>query len=165
MLGNRPSWDDYFMMMASVAAMRATCDRLHVGAVIVRDRHIIETGYNGAPPGQPHCDDVGHLLHEINGRPSCQRATHAEQNAINTAARFGHATGGATIYVTHQPCANCAKAIVTAGITRCFWKTGYADDSGVRILLDAGVEARRIETEVGVVIAPTRLFGERPDAT
>jgi dCMP deaminase len=139
-MSKRPSWDEYFLKMAGVCAERATCDRKHVGAVIVRDNHPIATGYNGAPPGLPHCDEVGHLLREVDGRPSCHRATHAEQNAILTAARFGHRTEGATIYVTAQPCLNCAKAIITAGIRRVVWSEGYPDPVSLDFLQEAGIE-------------------------
>lgn len=140
----RPSWDEYFLEMARVVSTRATCDRLHVGSVIVKERHPIATGYNGAAPGLDHCDDVGHLLHEINGRKSCQRATHAEQNAINTAAKFGHATKGATIYVTDQPCLNCAKAIITAGIVEVVYARAYAEQTGLEFLAQAGLKVRQI---------------------
>jgi dCMP deaminase len=136
----RPDWDAYFLKMAAVCAERATCDRKYVGAVIVRDNHPIATGYNGSPPGLPHCDEAGHLLREVDGRPSCHRATHAEQNAILTAARFGHRTEGATIYVTAQPCLNCAKAIITAGIRRVVWTEGYPDPVSLEFLDGAGVE-------------------------
>lgn len=143
----RPSWDEYFLKMARVCAERATCDRRHVGAVIVRDNHPIATGYNGAPPGLAHCDEDGHLLFEINGRMSCQRATHAEQNAINTAAKFGHRTEGATIYVTDQPCLNCAKAIITAGIKRVVWAEGYPDPISLEFLQAAGLELVHLDAE------------------
>ncbi|MFP5502907.1 MAG: deoxycytidylate deaminase [Candidatus Sericytochromatia bacterium] len=143
----RPSWDDYFLKMARVCAERATCDRRHVGAIIVRDNHPIATGYNGAPPGLAHCDEDGHLLFEINGRMSCQRATHAEQNAINTAAKFGHRTEGATIYVTDQPCLNCAKAIITAGIKRVVWAEGYPDPISLEFLEAAGLELIHLAAE------------------
>lgn len=139
----RPGWDEYFMTMARVAATRATCDRRHVGAVIVRDNHPIATGYNGSPPGLPHCDEEGHLLRLIDGRESCQRATHAEQNAILTAARFGHRTEEATIYITDQPCLNCAKAIITAGIRRVVWLNGYPDAVSLEFLEKAGVALER----------------------
>lgn len=135
----RPGWDAYFLKMAAVCAERATCDRKSVGAVIVRDNHPIATGYNGSPPGLPHCDEAGHLLREVDGRPSCQRATHAEQNAILTAARFGHRTEGATIYVTAQPCLNCAKAIITSGIVRVVWTEGYPDPISLEFLHQAGI--------------------------
>lgn len=143
----RPSWDEYFLKMARVCAERATCDRRHVGAIIVRDNHPIATGYNGAPPGLAHCDEDGHLLFEINGRMSCQRATHAEQNAINTAAKFGHRTEGATIYVTDQPCLNCAKAIITAGIKRVVWAEGYPDPISLEFLEAAGLELIHLSAE------------------
>lgn len=138
-MSKRPGWDDYFLEMAEVCAKRATCDRRHVGAVIVRDNHPIATGYNGSPPGLPHCDEIGHLLRMVDGRASCFRATHAEQNAILTAARFGHRTEGATIYVTAQPCLNCAKAIITAGIVRVVWSDGYPDPVSLEFLQGAGV--------------------------
>ena len=139
-MSQRPSWDEYFLKMAAVCAERATCDRKHVGAVIVRDNHPIATGYNGAAPGLQHCDEVGHLLRIVDGRPSCHRATHAEQNAIFTAARFGHRTEGATIYVTAQPCLNCAKAIITAGIVKVVWSEGYPDPVSLEFLSSAGVQ-------------------------
>lgn len=135
----RPDWDTYFLKMAAVCAERATCDRKLVGAVIVRAHHPIATGYNGSPPGLPHCDEAGHLLREVDGRLSCFRATHAEQNAILTAARFGHPTEDATIYVTAQPCLNCAKAIITAGIKKVVWWEGYPDPVSLDFLQQAGV--------------------------
>jgi dCMP deaminase len=143
----RPSWDEYFLKMAGVCAERATCPRRFVGAVIVRDHHPIATGYNGAPPGLPHCDEDGCLLWDVNGRQSCQRATHAEQNAINTAAKFGHRTEGATIYVTDQPCLNCAKAIITAGIKRVVWAQGYPDPVSLQFLESAGLELVNLSPE------------------
>lgn len=146
----RPGWDEYFLKMAKVCAERASCDRRHVGAVIVRDNHPIATGYNGAPPGLPHCDEVGHLLKEVDGRPSCQRATHAEQNAILTAARFGHRTEGATIYVTDQPCLNCAKAIITSGMRRVVWAEGYPEPESLEFLREAGIELYQW-TDAGIV--------------
>ena len=99
MAANRPNWDDYFMDIAFAVAERSTCDRAHVGAVLVRDRRILTTGYNGAPAGLPHCDEVGHLI--VDGH--CVRALHAEQNAIIQAALHGISIQGATAYVTHQP--------------------------------------------------------------
>lgn len=104
------------MALAAQVATRATCDRKHVGAVIVQDNHIISTGYNGAPPGQPHCDDVGHDLVDVRGNPTCVRCTHAELNALLAAAKFGNRVEGSTMYITHAPCKDCAKAIITAGV-------------------------------------------------
>ncbi len=123
----RPSWDAYFMNIAKLVATRATCDRKHVGAVIVDERHrIVSSGYNGAPKGTPHCDDVGHDLKEINGRPSCIRSLHAESNALDDAGR--RAFGG-TLYVTVIPCYECGKRIVNAGIRRVIYGEYYASQN------------------------------------
>jgi dCMP deaminase len=119
----RPSWDQYFLTMAKIVASRATCDRKHVGAIIVDDRNrIVSTGYNGSARGLPHCDDEGHLMKEVDGRESCVRTLHAESNALDDAGR--RAEGG-TIYITVIPCFNCAKRIVNAGIKRVVWSEYY----------------------------------------
>lgn len=131
----RPSWDQYFLRIAFTVASRSTCDRAHVGAVIVRSRRILATGYNGAPTGLPHCDEVGHLI--IDGH--CVRALHAEQNAIIQAALHGVGTDGSMIYVTHQPCLTCAKMIINAGIQRVVYAGQYPDDNSRRFLQEAGV--------------------------
>ena len=139
----RPSWDDYFMDMTELVATRSTCLRRQVGAVIVRDRHIISTGYNGAPKGVPHCAEKGGCLREKLGVPSGEkhelcRALHAEQNAIIQAATLGHSVEGATMYVTHQPCIICAKMIINAGIERIVVRNGYPDELSVEMLAEAG---------------------------
>ena len=113
----RPTWDEYYMKMAELAATRSTCLRRNVGAVIVVDNHAVATGYNGAPKGVKHCAEIGGCLREKLNIPSGQRhelcrALHAEQNAIIQAAAMGHAVEGGTIYITHQPCAICAKMII-----------------------------------------------------
>ena len=118
---NRSSWDQYFMKMAELAASRSTCLRRQVGAVIVKERHVIATGYNGAPKGLPHCGEIGGCLRQQLGVPSGERhelcrALHAEQNAIIQAATLAQSIEGATIYVTNQPCSICAKMIINAGI-------------------------------------------------
>ena len=119
----RPSWDEYFLEIAYVIAKRATCDRKHVGAVLVDKRHrIVSTGYNGSAGGLPHCDDVGHELKEIDGRPSCIRTLHAESNVLDDA---GRRSRGGTLYVTVIPCYDCAKRIVNAGITRVVYGEYY----------------------------------------
>lgn len=123
---SRPDWHSYFMNIAKVVATRATCDRKHVGAVIVRDRQILSTGYNGAPKGLPDCDSVGHLLMEINGRKSCCRVAHAEVNAIAQAARNGVSIEGATLYTTLSSCYDCAKVIINAGIACVVFGEVYA---------------------------------------
>lgn len=133
---SRPDWDDYFMDIAFTVAERSTCDRAHVGAVLVRDRRILTTGYNGAPAGLPHCDEVGHLMVDDH----CVRTLHAEQNAIIQAALHGIGTGGATAYVTHQPCLTCAKMLINAGIRRVVYAGNYPDANSREFLYVAGVE-------------------------
>ena len=141
----RPSWDEYFMQMAELTAQRSTCLRRHVGAVIVKDKHIVATGYNGAPRGIAHCDEKGGCLRQKMGVPSGQRhelcrALHAEQNAIIQAATLGQSIENATIYITHQPCVICAKMIINAGIKRSVVKEGYPDELSVEILDEAGLK-------------------------
>lgn len=141
----RPSWDDYFMEMAKLTAKRSTCLRRSVGAVIVKDKRAIATGYNGAPKGIAHCEERGGCLREKLGVPSGQRhelcmALHAEQNAIIQAASMGHSIEGGTIYITHQPCVICAKMIINAGIKRIVVGEGYPDDLSKEILNEAGLK-------------------------
>lgn len=133
------------MEMAELTAKRSTCMRRQVGAVIVKDRHAIATGYNGAPRGIMHCEDRGGCLRQQLNVPSGQRhelcmALHAEQNAIIQAAAMGHGIEGGTIYITHQPCAICAKMIINAGISRIVVKEGYPDQLSVDILDEAGLK-------------------------
>ena len=142
---SRPTWNDYFLQIAKVVATRSTCDRKNVGAVIVRDRQILSTGYNGAPKGMPDCDTVGHELKEMGGRLSCIRTAHAEANAIAQAARNGVAIAGATVYTTASPCYDCSKLIVNAGIVCVVYGEFYASRYGasgdmVAFLKAAGVE-------------------------
>ncbi len=132
----RPSWDDYFMKIAQDVASRATCLRRQVGAVIVRDRRILTTGYNGAPKGLAHCLDVG--CHLVNGH--CIRCLHAEQNAIIQGAFFGIGTDGASLYCTHQPCNMCAKMIVNAGIVKVVIGGEYPDEFAMEVLNAANIE-------------------------
>ena len=144
-INNRPSWDEYFMQMAELTAKRSTCLRRHVGAVIVKDKHIIATGYNGAPRGLKHCDELGGCLSQTMQIPSGQRhelcrALHAEQNAIIQAATLGQSIEEGTIYITHQPCAICAKMIINAGLTRIVVREGYPDDLAKEILDEAGLD-------------------------
>ncbi|HXF62656.1 MAG TPA: cytidine/deoxycytidylate deaminase family protein [Caldilineaceae bacterium] len=133
---DRPTWDEYFMDIAFAVAERSTCDRAHVGSVLVRDRRILTTGYNGAPAGLPHCDDVGHLM--VDGH--CVRTLHAEQNAIIQAALHGVSIEGATAYVTHQPCLTCAKMLINAGIRRVVYAGNYPDPYSREFFAQAGVE-------------------------
>ncbi|ESE30685.1 MAG: cytidine deaminase [[Eubacterium] brachy] len=146
---NRPSWDEYFMQMAELTAQRSTCLRRQVGAIIVKEKHIIATGYNGAPKGLPHCEELGGCLREKLEIPSGERhelcrALHAEQNAIIQAATLGQSIEGATIYITHQPCIICAKMIINAGISRIVIRRGYPDEMSRGMLREAGLKVELI---------------------
>jgi dCMP deaminase len=138
---DRPSWDHYFMQITFQVAKRSTCPRAAVGAVIVRDKRILTTGYNGAPSGLPHCTEAGCLM--VNGH--CVRTLHAEQNSIIQGALHGVDVSGSTIYVTHQPCLNCAKMIINAGIERVVYAGHYPDEIARAFLEEAGVEQSRYE--------------------
>ena len=146
---NRPSWDEYFMEMAELTAKRSTCMRRSVGAVIVKDNRAVATGYNGAPKGIAHCENRGGCIRQQMNVPSGQRhelcmALHAEQNAIIQAAAMGNSIEGGTIYITHQPCAICAKMIINSGIKRIDIKAGYPDELAASILAEAGLEIEKI---------------------
>lgn len=133
----RPEWDDYFMKIAHAVSERSTCDRAFVGCVLVLDKRILTTGFNGSPMGQPHCDEVGHLL--VDGH--CVRTIHAETNAIIQAALHGVSTRNCTCYVTHFPCINCTKALINAGITRLVYDIDYRiDKNALDFLRCANVE-------------------------
>ena len=141
----RISWDEYFMQMAELTSQRSTCLRRHVGAVIVQNKHVIATGYNGAPRGLKHCAEIGGCLREELNVPSGERhelcrALHAEQNAIIQAAVLGQSVDGGSIYITHQPCAICSKMIINAGISRIVVREGYPDDLARDILDEAGLK-------------------------
>lgn len=143
-IDKRPSWDEYFMEIVETVKTRSTCLRRHVGAIIVREKHILATGYNGAPAGCKHCLEVGCIREQMN-IPSGQRhelcrASHAEQNAIVQAARHGVSIDGATIYVTAQPCVICTKLIINAGITTVIYKGDYPDELSLALLEESGVK-------------------------
>ena len=147
----RPSWDEYFVEIARQVATRSTCLRRHVGAVIVRDKRILATGYNGPPRGVSHCDETGCLREKL-GIPSGQRqeicrGLHAEQNAIIQAALHGVSIEDGVIYVTHQPCITCAKMIINAGITRVICANSYPDDLSRAMLEEARVSLEVWETK------------------
>lgn len=141
----RITWDEYFMKMAELVATRSTCLRRQIGAVIVKDRRVIATGYNGAPKGLPHCEEAGGCLREQMDVPSGERhelcrALHAEQNAIIQAATLAQSVEDGTIYITNQPCVICAKMIINAGIRRIVVREGYPDKLAVRMLEEAGLK-------------------------
>lgn len=130
----RKPWDAYFLEIAQAVATRATCNRALVGAVLVRDRYILATGYNGAASGMPHCDDAGHLL--IDGH--CLRAVHAERNALDQARLHGQTPRGATLYVTHLPCVDCSKDLIRYGVARVVYHATYGDADVIVEMLRAG---------------------------
>jgi dCMP deaminase len=138
----RPTWTSYFIDLAKLVATRATCPRLHVGAVIVRDNRILVTGYNGSPTGVEHCMDVGCLLDNNH----CERAIHAEANAIIQAAVHGVSLVGATAYVTHQPCRNCTKLLVGSGIRQVIFGIPYADPIAAHIAAASGMTIVAVDT-------------------
>jgi dCMP deaminase len=126
----RPTWDQYFMELANTAAKRATCDRGRSGCIIVRNKHVLVTGYVGSPIGQPHCDEVGHMLkkvHHEDGRITqhCVRTVHAEQNAICQAAKLGISLENGTLYCKMTPCRTCAMLIINCGIKRVVCEMKY----------------------------------------
>ena len=135
----RKDWDAYFMEIARVVASRATCDRKHVGAVIVRDRTILSTGYNGSIRGLPHCCESGHMMEDGH----CVRTIHAEVNSIIQAAKNGVAIDGATIYTTASPCWPCFKAIANAGIRAIVFGEFYRDDRIFEVARTLGIEMRQ----------------------
>jgi dCMP deaminase len=140
----RPSWDEYFMRMAELASTRSTCLRRQVGAVIVKDKKILATGYNGAPSGLKHCLDIGCLREKLKipsgERHELCRATHAEQNAIVQAALFGVSIKDSIMYSTTQPCILCTKLIINAGIKKLVIKDSYPDLMSMQMLKEAKVK-------------------------
>ncbi len=139
----RPSWDEYFMSIAELVAQRSTCLRRQVGAVLVRDKRIITTGYNGAPSRISHCSAVGCLRHD-KGIPSGERhelcrGLHAEQNAIIQAAMHGVSLEGSTLYCTNQPCSICSKMLINARVVDIIYKEGYSDKLAVEMLSEAEI--------------------------
>ncbi|HHX13795.1 MAG TPA: cytidine deaminase [Clostridiales bacterium] len=145
----RPDWDEYFMEMAEIAMKRSTCIRRQVGAIIVRDKRIMATGYNGVPTGLQHCVERGCLREQLKV-PSGKhhelcRGLHAEQNAIIQAAYLGQSIAGGTLYCTNQPCVICAKMIINAGLKRIVIQDGYSDDLAQEMLKEAGLTVERLE--------------------
>lgn len=134
----RPTWDEYFMALARIIATRSTCDRLRSGAVLVKNKRIISTGYNGSPPGLPHCDgEAGHLMEEGH----CVRTIHAEHNAIlQAAATPGQSTEGATLYTLYSLCIHCTKYVIAAGIKRVVIGKVYRNAEAIKYLEQAGIQ-------------------------
>jgi dCMP deaminase len=152
-MNNRPSWDQYFMTITQQVAERSTCNRAKVGAVIVRDKNILATGYNGAPAGMPHCLDVGCLIYESktpNGEneQNCFRTIHAEINAIAQAAKNGASIKDAAIYITHTPCIHCLKVLVNTGIKDIFYLKPYKLHTLEKLLRYTQVHLHNVELAI-----------------
>lgn len=139
----RPDWDEYFMEIAGVVAKRSTCLRRQVGAVLVYEKRILATGYNGAPTGLPHCIEVGCLREKLGVPPGERhelcRGLHAEQNALIQAAKYGIPVAGSTLYTTAEPCSVCSKMLINAGIRKIVFAEEYPDELGRQMLKEAGV--------------------------
>ena len=148
----RLSWDQYFLNITRQVAERSTCTRAKVGAVIVRNRSILASGYNGAPSGLPHCTEVGCLVYQSRNpdgqvEENCYRTIHAEINAIAQAAKNGVSIGDADIYVTHTPCIHCLKVLINTGIKRIFYDREYKLETVRALLGTSDVQLHKIETD------------------
>ena len=152
MADGRPSWDDYFLSIARQVGSRSTCTRRRIGALVVRDKRILATGYNNVPSGLEHCTVVGCLRDELNipsgERHELCRGIHAEQNAVVQAAKHGTSIDGASIYVTNQPCILCAKILINAGIKEIVFVGDYPDELSRTMLVEAGVALRQVKGQV-----------------
>jgi dCMP deaminase len=148
----RPSLDDYFMEIAGVVSKRSTCLREHVGAVLVRDKHILSTGYNGAPSGLQHCEEVGCLREQLKvpsgERHELCRGSHAEANAIIQAALHGVSTENSIMYCTHQPCTMCTKLAINAKVKEIVYRISYSDSLSLQLLKDANIKIRKLEAKI-----------------
>ena len=144
----RPTYDEYFIKMTQVVSTRSTCLRRNVGAIIVKNKHILSTGYNGAPKGLQHCSEVGCLREKLNVQPGERhelcRGLHAEQNAIIQASVFGVSIDGATLYCTVAPCSVCAKMLINAGIKEIVYQDSYPDDLAQQMLTEAKIKVRKL---------------------
>ena len=136
----RPNWDEYFLKLAMLASERATCPRMHCGCVLVKDKNVVATGYNGSIPGDDHCEDVGCLVVDNH----CVRTNHAEMNALTQAARHGNSVDGAIAYVTNMPCTTCAKALIASGIKRVVVFSDYHSTMATDFFARAGVKIDKI---------------------
>ena len=143
-MGERPSYDEYFMEMAHVVSKRSTCMRRKVGAILVKDKHILSTGYNGAPKGLKHCSEVGCIREKMNVPPGERhelcRGLHAEQNAIIQAAVFGISIRNYILYVTNTPCIVCAKMLINAGVTEIIYAGNYPDSLSIEMLRESKIK-------------------------
>lgn len=149
----RPSWEEYFMEIACLVARRSTCLRRQVGAVMVKGKNILATGYNGTPSGITHCEQVGCLRQQLNvpsgERHELCRGLHAEQNAIIQAAKHGINIADATLYCTNSPCIICSKMLINAGVQRIIYQEGYPDLLSMEMLAESGVEVLEFSQVAG----------------
>lgn len=153
----RPTWDDYFMAITKLIASRSTCDRLYAGAILVKDNRIISTGYNGSPPGLPHCTDVGHLLEDGH----CVRTIHGEHNAILQAAVHGStSTVGSTMYTKYTPCIHCTKYVISAGVKRVVFGKVYRNSKAPDMLKEAGIQVDLYQENGDWNEEITKIFSE-----
>jgi dCMP deaminase len=151
-MSERPSWDQYFLTITRQVAERSTCNRAKVGAVIVRDKNILASGYNGAPAGLPHCTEVGCLIYQSKtptgeSEENCYRTIHAEINAIAQAAKNGVGIRDADIYVTHTPCIHCLKVLINTGIKRIFYEKEYKLHTVSELLASTDVTLQKVDGE------------------
>lgn len=153
----RPSWDDYFMAIAMIVSTRSSCDRLHSGAVLVKENRIIATGYNGAPPGLPHCDEAGHLMEEGH----CVRTIHGEHNVLLQAALLSSAsTEGSTLYTKYIPCIHCAKYVIACGIKRVVFGKIYRNTDVVDYLKSAGLRVDQYQENPAWLSELQKVFSQ-----
>jgi dCMP deaminase len=174
----RPNWDEYFLMLAKLAATRSTCLAFPVGAVIVKDKQVVATGYNGSPSGSVHCTAQGYCYPGLNSCDASKslpsRAVHAEANAIAQAARHGISTEGAKIYVTLEPCLSCLKLMISAGIDEVYYETRFSSkdssaisDSFVREglvkLHQVQISEMTLQSAAGSLLKPTSVVQNDPE--
>jgi len=165
---NRPTWDEYFMLMAKLAATRSTCLAFPVGAVIVKNRQVLATGYNGPPAGSVNCTAQGFCYEGLSSCDSSKdlpsRAVHAEANAIALASRHGISTEGATIYVTLEPCISCLKLIISAGIKEVYYESDFNVGTKVKVreyyVKDQLVNLHKISVGEGVALTASKFLTE-----
>ncbi len=154
----RPSWDHYFMDITALVATRSSCLRRQVGALLVKDRNILATGYNGVPSGISHCEAVGCLRAKLNvpsgERHELCRGLHAEQNAIIQAAKHGVSINGAVLYCTTMPCVICTKMLINAGISKVVYGEGYADTLAREMIAESGIEIEQFERPDSAIPQP-----------
>jgi dCMP deaminase len=153
---NRPPYDEYFMEMAYVVSKRSTCIRRNVGAILVKDKHILSTGYNGAPKGHKHCSEVGCLREEADvpsgERHEICRGLHAEQNVVIQAAVFGIPIKNSILYCTNSPCVVCAKMLINAGVKEIVFSGNYPDDLAKKILEESNIKLRMFKDRINKLI-------------